>query len=43
MQARLRLLPEFIGVVVFGFVLYLVMRALEDDFESNLVLLSFNT
>jgi hypothetical protein len=43
LQARLRLLPEFIGVVVFGFVLYLVMRALQGGFESNPALFSFET
>ncbi len=43
MQARLRLLPEFIGVVVFGFVLYLIMSAVQDRLELSPSLFSFET
>ncbi len=43
MQARLRLLPEFFGVVVFGFVLYLIMSAVQDSLESSPSLFSFET
>jgi hypothetical protein len=42
-RTRLRLLPEFLGVVAFGFVLYGVMLALEGSIESNTVLFSFET
>jgi hypothetical protein len=42
-RTRLRLLPEFLGVVAFAFVLYGVMLVLEGSIESNTVLFSFET
>ena len=43
MRTRLRLLPEFLSVVAFGFILYAIMLALEESIESNTVLFSFET
>lgn len=43
MRTRLRLLPEFLGVVVFGFALYAGMLALEGSIESNSMLFSYDT
>jgi hypothetical protein len=43
MRTRLRLLPEFLGVVGFGFLLYGAMLALQGSIKSNSVLFSFNT
>ncbi len=43
MASRRRILPEFLGVVVFGVVLYAVMMALQGRLESNQVLFSFET
>jgi hypothetical protein len=42
-RTRLRLLPEFLGVVVFGFALYAGMLALQGSIESNSVLFSYDT
>lgn len=41
MSARVRMLPELLGVVVFGFVLYWVMLALEGRLEPGSALPSF--
>ena len=43
MNARLRLIPEFLGVVAFGFALYGVMLFLEGRIQSNSALFSFET
>jgi hypothetical protein len=43
MRTRLRLLPEFFGVVAFGFILYAIMLALQGSIKSNSMLFSFNT
>jgi hypothetical protein len=43
MSTRLRLLPEFLGVVVFGFVLYGIMRLLEGPIQGNSYIFSFET
>jgi hypothetical protein len=42
-RTRLRLLPEFLGVVVFGFALYAGMLALEGTIQGNSLLFSFDT
>ena len=39
----MRLLPEFLGVVVFGFVLYVIMSAEQDGLEVSPSLFSFET
>jgi hypothetical protein len=41
--ARLRLLPEFLGVVAFGFALYGIMLVLEGSIQLNSALFSFGT
>ncbi len=43
MGSRRRILPEFLGVVAFGIILYVVMMALQGRLESNQVLFSFET
>lgn len=43
MRARVRMLPELIGVVVFGFALYWIMLALEGRLEPGSVLPSFES
>jgi hypothetical protein len=42
-KARLRLIPEFLGVMAFGFALYGVMLFLEGRIQSNSALFSFET
>lgn len=43
MASRLRVLPEFLGVVAFGFVLYGAMLALQGTVEGNDALFPFET
>ncbi len=43
MRMQVRLLPEFLGVVAFGFALYLGMLALQPALASNEAIFSFET
>ena len=43
MEARLRLLPEFLGVLAFGFVLYFIMLASQGALGRDGLLFSFET